>query len=208
VSSSAEPRIDLELVRRCLRRRDDAPPEGQRLAAVAAVLRDLGQGAEVLLIRRATHARDPWSGHMAFPGGRHDPTDPDLLHTAVRETREEVGLDLTRDAELLGRLELLPAIARGRAVGLTIAPYVFALERQVPLAKNHEVEEALWAPLSPMLAGTLAATHRYELDGVPMEFPAYDVEGRIVWGLTYRMLESLFSELVAAGAVVPSVRSR
>jgi 8-oxo-dGTP pyrophosphatase MutT (NUDIX family) len=132
---------------------------------------------------------------MAFPGGRHDPSDPDLLHTALRETREEVGLDLTKDAELLGRLELLPAIARGRAVGLTIAPYVFALQRDVPLVKNREVEEAIWAPLAPMASGRLATTHRYDLDGQLLELPAYDVEGRIVWGLTYRMLEALLAEL-------------
>ncbi|MCA9639821.1 MAG: NUDIX domain-containing protein, partial [Myxococcales bacterium] len=78
-----------------------ATGDGGRFAAVAAVLRPTDADTEVLLIRRAEHEGDPWSGHMAFPGGRHDPTDPDLLTTARRETLEEVGLDLSRRARLL-----------------------------------------------------------------------------------------------------------
>ena len=82
-------------------------------AAVATILREGLEGPEVLLIRRAENPRDPWSGHMAFPGGREAPEDRDLLATAVRETHEEVGLDLQRSAHLLGRLDALPAVARG-----------------------------------------------------------------------------------------------
>ena len=92
---------------------DKAAAEPKR-AAVAAVLRPGSNGPEVLLIRRAEHPNDPWSGHMAFPGGREDPCDADLFGTAVRETLEEVALDLTTNAALLGTLDDLPAVARGK----------------------------------------------------------------------------------------------
>jgi 8-oxo-dGTP pyrophosphatase MutT (NUDIX family) len=171
------------------------PGPEDRMAAVAAVLRDAAGGAEVLLIRRATHAGDPWSGHMALPGGRRDPGDPDLLFTAHRETREELGLDLGRDARLIGQLEILPALARAHRVELLIAPYVFQLARDVPLTPNHEVQEAIWAPLGPMARGELSTTYPYEWEGQRWEMPAYDVQGRIVWGLTYRMLAALFERI-------------
>lgn len=150
------------------------------------------------MIRRAEHERDPWSGHMAFPGGRFDPLDRDLLHTAVRETREEVGLDLEANASLLAPLDLVPAIARGRRVGMTIAPFVFALERDVSLAPNHEVVETLWAPLGRLVSGAHATTVRYRMDGEELELPAWDVDGRIVWGLTYRMLLALVERVTLA----------
>jgi 8-oxo-dGTP pyrophosphatase MutT (NUDIX family) len=170
------------------------PAPGKR-AAVAAIVRDAATGPEALFIRRAEHPNDPWSGHMAFPGGREAPGDPDLLATAIRETHEELGLDLVRSARLLGRLDTLPAVARGRRVGLTIAPFVFELTEQAPLLANYEVAEWIWAPLVPLFEGTNATTMPYEFEGQRIALPAFDVEGRVIWGLTYRMLETLFARL-------------
>jgi 8-oxo-dGTP pyrophosphatase MutT (NUDIX family) len=165
-------------------------------AAVAIVLRDVEDGPQVLLIRRAERTGDPWSGHMAFPGGREDPGDDSLLATAVRETREELALDLSASGRLLGRLNDLPAIARGRRVGITITPFVFELTSDVELAyRADEVAEAIWAPLDPLMHGRLRTTFAHERDGQRAVSPAHDVEGRIVWGLTYRMLEDLFALL-------------
>jgi 8-oxo-dGTP pyrophosphatase MutT (NUDIX family) len=173
----------------------EAPNPSTRRAAVAAILRAGSDGPELLFIRRAEHPNDPWSGHMAFPGGREEPSDIDLLATAVRETREEIALDLERSADFIGRLDELPAVARGRRTGLTIAPYVFALTGQVQLAGNYEVAEIVWAPLEPLFRGELATTFPYEIGGQRMELPAHDVGGRMVWGLTHRMLEGLFQLL-------------
>ncbi len=164
-------------------------------AAVATILREAAHGPEVLLIRRAEHPRDPWSGHMAFPGGREDPGDLDLLSTAVRETLEEVALDLTRSARLLGRLDDIPAISRGKRTGMSIAPFVFELTTHVVLTPNYEVAEALWAPLVPLMRGDLLTTIPYELEGRSLELPAHNYEGRIVWGLTFKMLDGLFALL-------------
>jgi 8-oxo-dGTP pyrophosphatase MutT (NUDIX family) len=195
-------KIDLRHVRSALARRqhtETARDGTERFAAVAAILRERNDEAEVLLIRRAEHEGDPWSGHMAFPGGRHDPTDPDLLHTAVRETAEEIGLRLARDADLVGRLDDLEAVARGRKVGMIIAPFVFAVQGDAELSLNRdEVREALWTPLGPLARGERDATFPYRHDGGELSLPAYDVEGRIVWGLTHRMLSALLEMLDGA----------
>lgn len=189
---------DLALIRAALARREPSRvtgPDAERRAAVAAVLRGASE-PEVLLIRRAEHPDDPWSGHMAFPGGRHDPTDRDLLHTAVRETLEEVGLDLPSRGRLLGRLDDIPALARGRRTGMAIAPFVFELvDREPDLRPNCEVQEILWAPLGPLMRGEASTTIAYSHEGGTLHLPAFDVQGRIVWGLTYQMLQHLFAVL-------------
>ena len=165
-------------------------------AAVAIVLRETDEGPQVLLIRRAQRAGDPWSGHMAFPGGREDTGDESLLATALRETREELALDLAAHGRVLGRLGDLPAIARGRPINMVIAPFVFELTSVTELAYHpEEVAEAIWVPLDPLVRGTLRTTLDFDRDGQLVQLPAHDVEGRIVWGLTYRMLEDLFALL-------------
>lgn len=132
---------------------------------------------------------------MAFPGGREDPADPDLFVTAVRETREELALDLIAHGRLIGRLDEIPAVARGRRTGLLVHPYVFELTADTGFVPNAEVAETLWAPLLPLMRGELLTTVPYELEGRRLNLPAHDVEGRIVWGLTFRMLDSLFARL-------------
>jgi len=163
-----------------------------RYASVAAVLRYASE-PEVLLIRRTEAPGDPWSGQMAFPGGRQEPEDPNLVATALRETEEEVGIDLNRSAELLGRLDDVQATARARRLDLVIVPHVFVLREPVVLRlSSSEVDEALWAPLGPMLGGQAATTRPWEHEGHRLDLPGYRVGRHIVWGLTYRMLQLLF----------------
>ncbi|HJL20604.1 MAG TPA: CoA pyrophosphatase [Polyangiaceae bacterium LLY-WYZ-15_(1-7)] len=166
---------------------EPAELEAPKRAAVATVLRPRGGELEGLFIRRAEHPDDPWSGHMAFPGGRQDPEDATLLDTARRETLEEVGLDLGR-AALLGPLDDVQTHRKG----LIVRPYVFALEGEPALEGNYEVAEVLWVPLGPLLRGERDTTYPLERDGQTWRFPAYDADGRIIWGLTYRMLQLLF----------------
>lgn len=169
---------------------------GHGRAAVAIVVRDGTDGPQVLLIRRAEHPADAWSGHMAFPGGRQDPQDENLIATAIRETFEEVGLDLGRAGRLLGQLAPVPAVARGRPVGMTIVPFIFELVADAELLYSDEVVEAVWVPLDPLLQGQLRTTFAVDRDsGERVELPAHNVGGRIVWGLTYHMLDSLFELL-------------
>ncbi len=194
-------RFDLPALESCLAgyaSAEDSSEPGKR-AAVAAILRagSEAHGAEILLIRRAEHPSDPWSGHMALPGGRRDDGDHDLEETAVRETREEVGIDLLVHGRRLARLPDHPAVARGVRVGLVIAPFVFALRRDVTLAPNEEIAEALWTPLAPLARGEGGGTFKYEHDGQLYDLPYLDVGGRRVWGLTYQMLQKLFRVLRA-----------
>lgn len=169
-------------------------PDG-RESAVATVLRGRGEDSEVLLIKRAEHEADPWSGHMAFPGGRRDPGDIDLLGTVLRETREELGLDLSRAARLIAPLDEVEAVARGVRTGLVVRPHLFVLERDVTLVPNYEVAEVVWARVSLLRSGTVNTTVRYVRDARELELPAWDVDGRIVWGLTHHMLDAFMKRL-------------
>ncbi len=167
--------------------------EHEKWAAVAMLLRETEAGPEVFFIRRAEHPHDPWSGHMAFPGGRQQPEDASLLDTAMRETREEVGLDLATEADPIGQLDDLQAIARGKPQETVIRPFVFEVHREPPLrVDNREVAEALWTPLLPLYRGEADTVRPYAWHGTHIDFPAYDVDGRVVWGLTYQMLRSFF----------------
>jgi len=168
-------------------------PEHDKWAAVAMLLRDTEAGPELLFIRRAEQPSDPWSGHMAFPGGRQQSEDASLLDTAIRETHEEVGLDLAIGANQIGQLDDLQAIARGKPQETVIRPFVFEVHREFPLrVDDREVAEALWTPLLPLYRGEVDTVRPYEWHGTHIDFPAYDVDGRLVWGLTYQMLRSFF----------------
>jgi 8-oxo-dGTP pyrophosphatase MutT (NUDIX family) len=167
-------------------------------AAVAVVLRWRGDaGPDVLLMTRAERAGDRWSGHVSMPGGRAEPEDASLLATAIRETREELGVEL-RDAPVLGRLGAVKAIARGRVLPMTITPFVFHLPREQPLALSAEAVEAFWLPLDRAARGELDAPYVYKLAALPLTFPSWRWEGRVVWGLTYQMLTRLL-KVVGAG---------
>src|SRR5262249_34331336 len=133
--------------------------------AVAVVLHDAPAGPELLFIQRARRAGDPWSGHMAFPGGRVDPTDRDARAAAERETLEEVGVDLARAASR-GRLDDLNAGIRVVAP-LVLSAFVYALPARAALVPNHEVEEALWVPAAALLEPARHVGHRWGLATLP-----------------------------------------
>ena len=163
---------------------------GVRRAAVAIVLRERA-GAEVLLLRRAEREGDRWSGQIGLPGGHADEADADLLATALRETREEVGLDLAHEAELAGRLLPVQAKARGVVLPMWITPFVFCARDELAPAPGPEAVEVFWFPLGRARAGELAWTHRYRRGDEERVLPAWRFEERVVWGLTYEILMGL-----------------
>jgi 8-oxo-dGTP pyrophosphatase MutT (NUDIX family) len=170
-------------------------------AAVALVLASRGRTIELLLIERAMRDGDPWSGHMALPGGRRAPDDRDIVATAVRETREEVGIDLGVAGTPVGALDELRAIARHRPVDLVISPLVFVMREPVTLVLDRrEVASAVWVPLAFFSDPAARGVYRRSLDGIDSEFPAFCYREYTVWGLTHRILEQF---LAIAGASTP-----
>lgn len=189
-------RLDRDLVRRALA----SPalgkvPSPTRQAAVAVALSDGSAGVQLLLIRRAERASDPWSGHIALPGGHAESMDENLFSTVVRETREELGIDLSRDAEYLGHLEDFEPVSNMK---LSVRPFVFALAGSPVVQPNAEVAETLWLSVAEIVSGALAAEHELVLGEQRLRFPAYRAGDRRVWGLTYRVLTTLFSRVASA----------
>lgn len=187
-------------IRRALSRRPPAllPEPLPRRAAVSIVLREPPSGLEVLFIRRAEREGDLWSGHVAFPGGRVEPGEG-IEAAAVRETEEEVGIDLRGGATLLGALDEIPAIGRGRAVGLSIQPWVFALSAEPgPVRLSEEVASVHWVRLADLLDPARRAPFPYVHEGEALVLPSLDVDGLVIWGLTFRMIE-IFAGVLGAG---------
>lgn len=175
-----------DLLRRALaaRRPVRVDEPGRRLAAVAVVV---APGPDsVLLIRRAERLGDPWSGQVGLPGGGFDPEDVDLLRTAVRETLEEVGVDLGA-AEHVGALDdvaprtpVLPPV--------TVRPFVFCLRRRSGLTLSEEVAHAFWVELDRLRRPDVRVTRSLEVLGTPRTIDGYAIGEDFIWGMTERIL--------------------
>jgi 8-oxo-dGTP pyrophosphatase MutT (NUDIX family) len=159
-----------------------------RRAAILLALRMGGSGEpEVLMIKRADAERDPWSGHVALPGGRMEPGDRDLAATAMRETWEETGVDVVRDGRLLGALDdVMP-----RSPTLTpmvIRPYVALVRADVEIVPSHEVAAAFWVPLSALRASESWGTGNVRVRDGERRVSVFRHGPYTVWGLTERVL--------------------
>ncbi len=162
-----------------------------RRAAVAVLLRYQRTSPEVLLMRRAEVASDRWSGHVSFPGGREETVDPTLFATAVRETREEVGVDLEANARLLGQIDAVRAIARGKILPMSITPFVFVEERPEQPRPSREAAEVFWLPLDRAATGELDDRYPYRKGPIKLDLPCWRYDGQVIWGLTFDMLSNL-----------------
>jgi 8-oxo-dGTP pyrophosphatase MutT (NUDIX family) len=167
---------------------DTTPSErALRHAAVALILRDrIEGGAEALFIKRSERDDDPWSGQMALPGGRRDPEDESLEHTARRETHEEVGLVLD-PAQRFARLHDIDG-GRLRTFELTVSPFLFHTESNHDFIYSDEVETAVWVPLSILSDTNAIRDYVFHLDPFERPFPSFHFDSYIIWGLTYRII--------------------
>ena len=170
---------------------DAAAYAGARLAAVAAVLRVVADEVELLFIKRAIVERDPWSGHVAFPGGRIEPGDDTLEDTAIRETDEELALDL-RQGQVIGRLDDLAPRTRSLPP-VIVRPYVAVVRRDVTLVPSREVAATFWVPVRLLRDPGTQDEHVMTVNGVRALFPAYRIDEHLVWGLTERIVRQLLS---------------
>jgi 8-oxo-dGTP pyrophosphatase MutT (NUDIX family) len=158
-----------------------------RCASVALVVRPGPSELELLLIKRATVEGDPWSGHMALPGGRRGPTDGSSLDTAIREAREEVGLDLAARGRLLGQLDDVEP--RAGAPTIVVSAYAFSVGADAAVDMNHEVALAMWVPLGHLRDPRSATEHLHAMaSGAALRFPAIGYQNHVIWGITHRII--------------------
>jgi 8-oxo-dGTP pyrophosphatase MutT (NUDIX family) len=190
---------DLTRLAAALRERPgrEIPREGgERFAAIAAVFRaGPDDHPELLMIKRAEHEGDPWSGHVALPGGRMEPQDRDLEHTAMRETWEETGIDIEREGFVLGRLDDL-APRTPVLPPLVIRPIVAVVPSNVTIVANPEVADAFWVPLAALRERASWGLGLVDIRGVgSREVDTFRHGEHTVWGLTERVLRDLMSRI-------------
>ena len=172
-----------------------AVAEPQRRAAVALILRLAADGElELLMIKRAVYEGDPWSGHVALPGGRREPGDPSLEATAIRETREETAIDLATRGRVLGTLDelhprtpVLPPIV--------ITPFVAVAASDVEVAPSPEVALAFGIPISALREPRASREIELQLAGGPRRVPSFGYGEHTIWGLTERILRQFLDRL-------------
>lgn len=171
------------------------PDEHPLRAAVALVLRpgDAGE-LELLLIKRADYEGDPWSGHVALPGGRQEPDDRSLERTVIRETWEETAIDIEREGAIVGVLdEVSPRTPTVRRV--IVRPFVAAVGPDVTIVESPEVAAAFWVPLSALRETAAWITAEVVAHGQSLTVPAFTHGEYVVWGLTERILRGFLDLL-------------
>src|SRR6267143_4828799 len=164
---------------------------GLRLAAVAVIIKN-DKSPGLLFIKRADRRGDPWSGQVAFPGGKRKDGDATARETAARETLEEVGIDLNKSARFLGYAES----AITHTGSMKVVPAVYVLTEEVAVHQNNEVASHRWIALRDLVSPASRSSYHLDYGGQEVEMPALAIDGFIVWGLTHRILSWLLPELI------------
>lgn len=155
-------------------------------AAVALLLKPVDQSFELFFVKRAENLADPWSGQMAFPGGKRDPEDQNLKRTVVRETLEETSINLLDRSRFLGVMKPLRSTRRPE---MRILPFLILLEHEPTIKLNEELEWFVWISPEELLQHKGTAKFGFG------EIPAYVFGEKVIWGLTYRILRKFFQIL-------------
>lgn len=166
-------------------------------ACVAIILRgeDI-EKLEVAFIQRAIQPHDKWSGQIAFPGGRREPQDINDIDTAVRETFEEVGVQLSLQ-NWIGRIDDIQGRKAGHLLDFYIRPIVFYIEHDPIInLQPSEVADFFWIPLATLLDPNSQMTYKLQQELVAVELPGISLGREIpLWGLTYMMVQDLLRRL-------------
>jgi len=174
-------------------------------AAIAIILRDGANGTEFLLMQRAQHKDDPWSGQMSFPGGKIDPQDKSAKQAAMREALEEVGIELLNH-DYVGQLDDLYGLKVDNQYSVHISCFVFKPKGELTPIGNYEVADLVWLPFSYLNDPANACEYYHPADA-KVRMPAVLVDAnkeQILWGLSLRMLLSLYELLAWPMLVVSS----
>ncbi|WP_413585300.1 NUDIX hydrolase [Bdellovibrio sp. HCB274] len=167
-----------------------------RYACVSVILRGPQDDLQIGFIQRAIRAEDRWSGQIAFPGGKKEDWDKSALHTAIRETQEEVGIILTQE-EVLGQLDDIQARKAGTLLDFFIRPYVFYLDREFEVHLDpNEVADFFWMPLKHLTSPAHATTYGFNKEQIALELPAIALNRDVpLWGLSYMITQNLLKHL-------------
>jgi 8-oxo-dGTP pyrophosphatase MutT (NUDIX family) len=149
-------------------------------AAVVLLLTQMNQDFATLLVERTKSPSDPWSGQIAFPGGKRDSKDLSLKQTVIRETAEETNIDLTRNCRFLGVLENIRSTAKPEMV---VTPFVVLIEDEPSIMLNEELVRYFWISVQALQKHKGIAKFSFG------EVSAYIIKEKVIWGLTYRILE-------------------
>ncbi len=176
-----------------------APAAGGTIhAAVALLLRpsSLPAGvAEILFIKRAERDGDPWSGHIALPGGRSEEDDESLVAVALRETSEEVGIDIGSGGRVLGRLPTVEPLSV-HLPPIDVTPFVArAPDGAAVRPQAGEVEDAFWLPVGELHRTGASVVVRRMIRGEQREWPAYPSPAGAIWGITHRIITTFLALL-------------
>lgn len=163
---------------------------GYRAAAVLILLNQSPEGdLQLILTRRSDHLKNH-AGQISLPGGSLDKRDKSLIHTALREAEEEIGIDASV-VEVLGELDMayLPS-------GFCVTPVVGYIKLLPELRPDpSEVDEIFHIPLGFVLNTAIYKTRNIVRDGIKREFYYFDYKEYYVWGATAGILRSFAKEL-------------
>ena len=190
--------MDLSQLELCVseRTRLDVPSGPEILhAAVAMVFRPTSDSSlDLLMIHRAEHPKDPWSGHMAFPGGRIDLGDASDLGGALREVEEELSLTLSPD-DLLGELEPIRVPPRILSAPMWVRAFVFHAEDLPEPSPNSEVQGVHWFGFSRSLSRESRGEFQYKHHGYDVMLPEVELDGCHIWGMSLRLIDDLMDRI-------------
>ena len=155
-------------------------------AAVSLILKQVKKDLRILFVKRVERLSDPWSGQIAFPGGKKDLEDINLKDTIIRETFEETNLKLEEDS-LIGVLE---AIDSGHFSKIKILPFISFLKgSQMIRLNNKELDNYFWVSYKKIINNQSLV----EINSI--KEPAYVLGDEVVWGITYKILRE-FSKII------------
>ena len=163
----------------------------ERQAAVALLLRDNNGQTEILLIKRAEHDTDPWSGDLGFPGGGIEVTDPSPRAAAERETWEEIGLQLD-ESNYLGQ----SASLMGAYLSVHVSCFVYQVAVDAEFKLNGEVVSVFWIPLRTLLEPQRNRQMEFFYRGKKRKHPVIKLDewsDRPLWGITYRLIDTFLN---------------
>lgn len=171
-----------------------SPHKSLLKAAVAIIIRDGDSGSEFLLMQRAQHDDDPWSGQMSFPGGKIESTDGSPKAAAIREVAEEVSVTLGED-DYIGQIDDVYGLKVDNQFSVHVSCFVFKPGKETSPVGNYEVADLVWLPISYLDNPDNAHDHRHPHD-LSVKMPSVMIDAdknQILWGMSLRMLSEFYS---------------